>query len=62
MLTISNRLVTASGKHPVNVDGRKTRQVSMHHMSWSRVHTEALIEQDSAAHPLSTIREAALGR
>ena len=41
MLTISNRLVTASDKHPVNVDGRKTRKVSMHHMSWSRVHTES---------------------
>jgi hypothetical protein len=29
----------------VAVDGRKTRKVSLHHLSWSQVYTEALIEQ-----------------
>ena len=45
VLTISNQLVTAAGEHPVAVDGRKTRKVSLHHLSWSQVYTEALIEQ-----------------
>jgi hypothetical protein len=45
VLTISNQLVTAPGEHPVTVDGRKTRKVSLHHMSWSQIYTEALIEQ-----------------
>lgn len=47
VLTISNQLVTAPGKHPVAVDGRKTRKVGLYHMSWSQVLTEALIEQDN---------------
>jgi hypothetical protein len=29
----------------VTVDGRKTKRVSLHHLSWSQVYTEALIEQ-----------------
>ena len=45
VLTISNQLVTAAGKHPVAVDGRKTRTVGLHHLSWSQIYTEALIEQ-----------------
>jgi hypothetical protein len=45
VLTISNQLVTAAGEHPVAVDGRKTKKVSLHHLSWSQVYTEALIQQ-----------------
>ena len=47
VLTISNQLVTAAGEHPVAVDGRKTRKVGLHRLSWSQVYTEALIEQGS---------------
>jgi hypothetical protein len=45
VLTISNQLVTAPGEHPVTVDGRRMKKVSLHHLSWSQVYTEALIEQ-----------------
>ena len=36
VLTISNQLVTTPGEHPVAVDGRKTRKVSLHHMRGAR--------------------------
>jgi hypothetical protein len=45
VLTISNQLVSVPGEHPVILDGRRLRKVSLHHMSWSQVYTEALIEQ-----------------
>lgn len=45
MLTISNQIPTVPGMHPTAVDKRKCRRVSLHHMSWSQVHTEAVMER-----------------
>jgi len=45
VLTISNQLVSAPGEHPVDVDRRKCRKVALHHLSWSEIHTEAVIER-----------------
>ncbi len=45
VLTISNQIVTAPGEHPVDVDRRKCRKVALHHLSWSEIHTEAVIER-----------------
>jgi hypothetical protein len=45
VVTISNEIPTAPGVHPVNVDKKKLRKVSLHHLSWSKIHTEALIER-----------------
>lgn len=45
VVTISNQLVGAPGEHPVTVDRRKLRNVSLHHLSWSQIRTEALVEQ-----------------
>jgi hypothetical protein len=45
MLTISSQLARAPGEHPLAVDKRKLRKVSLHHLSWSQIRTEALIEQ-----------------
>ena len=45
VVTISNQLVGAPGEHPVMVDKRKLRKVSLHHLSWSQIRTEALVEQ-----------------
>ena len=45
VVTISNQLVGAPGEHPVTVDKRKLRNVSLHHLSWSQIRTEALVEQ-----------------
>ena len=45
VVTISHQIATTPGVHPVQVDRRKTRKVGLHHLSWSRIHTEALIQQ-----------------
>ena len=45
VITISHQVATTPGVHPVTVDKRKTRRVALHHLSWSRIHTEALIQQ-----------------
>lgn len=45
VLTISNEIAPAPGVHPCQVDKRKLRKVALHHMSWSQLHTLAVIEQ-----------------
>lgn len=45
VLTISNQLSTAPGEHPTAVDRKKLRKVSLKHLSWSQIHTEAVIER-----------------
>jgi hypothetical protein len=38
-------MVTTPGEHPVKVPRAKTLSVDLHHMSWSLIRTEALMEQ-----------------
>ncbi len=45
VVTISNQLATVLGANPVTVDRRTTKKVGLHHLSWSQIHTEALVEQ-----------------
>ena len=47
VITISNQVATTPGVHPVNVDKRKTRKVDLQHLSWSRIHTEAIIQHQN---------------
>lgn len=49
VITISHQVEPTPGVHPVVVDGRKTKKVKLHHISWSRIHTEALIQQATKA-------------
>ena len=42
VLTISNQISPTPGVHPVTVDGRKTRRVELHHLSWPSVLTTAV--------------------
>lgn len=49
VLTISNQLARAPGEHPLTVDKRKLKKVSLHHLSWSQIRTEALVEQANKA-------------
>ena len=44
VITISHQVATTPGVHPVTVDGRKTRKVPLTHLSWSRIHTEAIVQ------------------
>lgn len=45
VLTISNQLLAAPGQHATVVDPKKLRRVSLVHLSWSQIHTEAVIER-----------------
>jgi hypothetical protein len=45
VISISHEVATTPGVHPVTVDKRKLKKVDLFHLSWSRIHTEALIEQ-----------------
>ncbi|MFQ5779377.1 MAG: stress response protein [Nitrospiria bacterium] len=45
VITISNQISRIPGKHPVEVDKRKLRKAALHHLSWSRVLTEAVLQK-----------------
>lgn len=45
LLTISNELAPLPGVHPTNVDKRKLRKVTMHHLSWTEVQTAAVMQK-----------------
>ena len=45
VVTISNQIVTLPGEHPTPVDKKKLKRVALHHLSWSQIHTEAVVER-----------------
>jgi len=45
VITISNQIARIPGEHPVDVDKRKLRRVALHHLSWSRLLTEAVVQK-----------------
>lgn len=45
LLTVSNQISTTPGEHPTQVDKKKLRKVQLRHLSWSQIHTEAVIER-----------------
>ena len=45
VLTISNQIPKIPGKHPVEVDKRRLKKVALHHLSWSQVLTEAVLQK-----------------
>lgn len=45
VITISNQIAKIPGEHPVAVDKRKLRKASLHHRSWSRILTEAVLQK-----------------
>ncbi len=47
VITISHQVAATPGVHPVTIDKRKTRKVDLHHLSWSRIHTEAIIQHQN---------------
>lgn len=46
VLTISNEIAPIAGHHPTDVDKRKLRKVALHHMSWTRLLTEAVLQEE----------------
>jgi hypothetical protein len=49
LLTISNQLVSLPGEHPVKVAATSAQLARWHHVSWSQIRTEALMEQATKA-------------
>ena len=45
VITISNQIPRIPGEHPVEVDKRKVKKTALHHISWSRVLTQAVLEK-----------------
>lgn len=46
VITISNEIPALPGQHPTKVDKRKLRKVDLHHVSWSRVLADAVMQKE----------------
>lgn len=46
LLTISNEIPAVAGQHPTTVDKRKLKKVALHHLSWSQVLSEAVMQKE----------------
>ena len=46
LVTISNEIPPVAGQHPTAVDKRKLRKVALHHLSWSQVLSEAVMQKE----------------
>jgi hypothetical protein len=45
VLTISNQIPAMAGSHPTPVDKRKLKKVALHHLSWTQILTEAVMQK-----------------
>ncbi len=46
VLTISNEIPAVAGQHPTKIDKRKLKKVSLHHLSWTQVLAEAVMQKE----------------
>ena len=46
VITISNEIPAVAGQHPTKVDKRKLRKVALHHIAWSQVLTDAVVQKE----------------
>jgi hypothetical protein len=46
VITISNEIPAVAGQHPTRVDKRKLKRVSLHHLSWTLVLAEAVMQKE----------------
>jgi hypothetical protein len=46
VITISNEIPAIAGQHPTKVDKRKLRKVSLHHLAWTQVLAEAVMQKE----------------
>ncbi len=46
LITISNEIPSAAGQHPTKVDKRKLRKVALHHVPWSQVLAQAVVQKE----------------
>ncbi len=46
VITISNEIPAVAGTHPTKVDKRKLRTVALHHVAWSQVLADAVLQKE----------------
>jgi hypothetical protein len=46
VVTISNEIPAVAGQHPTKVDKRKLKKVALHHLSWTQVLAEAVMQKE----------------
>jgi hypothetical protein len=46
VITISNEIPPVIGQHPTKVDKRRLRKVALHHLSWTQVLSEAVLQKE----------------
>lgn len=46
LITISNEIPAIAGQHPTAIDKRKTKKVALHHLSWTQVLSEAIVQKE----------------
>lgn len=46
VITISNQIPAMRGQHPVTVDKRRLRSVSLHHLSWTDILASAVMQKE----------------
>jgi len=46
VITISNEIAPVVGQHPTKVDKRRLRKVELHHLSWTKVLAEAVMQKE----------------
>jgi hypothetical protein len=46
LLTVSNQIVPVKGHHPVKVNKQKYGRVPLHHLSWTRILTQAVLVKE----------------
>lgn len=46
LLTISNEIPAIAGQHPTAVDKRKLKKIALHHLSWSQVLSESVLQKE----------------
>lgn len=46
VITISNEIPAVAGQHPTKVDKRKLRKVALHHLAWSQLLAEAVMQKE----------------
>jgi hypothetical protein len=46
VITISNEIPAVAGQHPTKVDKRKLRKVALHHVAWSQVLADAVLQKE----------------
>lgn len=46
VLTISNEIPAVAGQHPTKIDKRKLRKVALHHLAWTEVLAEAVLQKE----------------